>query len=207
MAALASGRGFSLPADPDPLALSAFMTEARKAEPDSYAQLSLSILKLMGKGEYAPEYPDRDPIGHFGLALKDYAHSTAPNRRYSDLVSQRIAKAALAGAPCPFSESDLERLAKLCTAGEDSVGKVERQVNKAAAALILGKRIGETFRATITGAAEKGTWLKLADFPTEGRLVDGAEGLDVGDRLEARLVSADPERGYLDFSRTPRKRL
>jgi VacB/RNase II family 3'-5' exoribonuclease len=198
---LAAARGCALPADPDPLALSTFMASSRRADPASYAELSLSVLKLMGKGEYAPQYPDRDPIGHFGLATKDYAHSTAPNRRYSDLVSQRLAKAALAGAACPYAEAELEEIAKLCTAGEDSVGKVERQVNKAAAALILEARLGETFQATITGAAEKGTWLKLAEYPVEGRLVKGADGLDVGDRLIARLVAADPERGYLDFER------
>lgn len=198
---LAAARGCGLPADPDPRSLSDFMARSRRDDPDGYARLSLSILKLMGKGEYAPQYPDRDPIGHFGLAAKEYAHSTAPNRRYSDLVSQRLAKAALAGGACPYAEPELEAIAKLCTAGEDSVGKVERQVNKAAAALILESRLGQSFPATITGAAEKGTWLKLAEYPVEGRLVKGAEGLDVGDRLEARLVAADPERGYLDFER------
>ncbi len=199
--AIAAGRGRVLPEQPDPKALSRFLADERARDPGAFPDLSLSIVKLLGGGEYYPSFPGREPEGHFGLAVCDYAHSTAPNRRYPDLITHRILKAALDGRECPYSEAELMELGRHCSAREDLVNKVERQVAKSAAALLLSSRIGENFRVMVTGAAEKGTWVRLKDWPVEGRLVLGSQGLDVGDSLQVRLISADVERGYLDFER------
>ncbi len=204
IAAIAAERGRSLPVEPDPKALSAFLSEERSRDPEGFPDLSLSVVKLLGPGEYAPKFPGQGSEGHFGLAVKDYAHSTAPNRRYPDLVTHRLVKAALRGAPVPYSEEELVELGARCSEREDAVNKVERQVAKSAAALLLQGRKGENFRAIVTGAADKGTWIRLRDLPVEGRLARGFQGADVGDHIEAKLVSVDVERGYLDFERVRR---
>ena len=157
------------------------------------------MIKLLGSGEYLAELPEDNPPGHFGLAVKDYVHSTAPNRRYPDLLIQRLLKAALEGKPVPYSKDELDVLAVHCTEAEDAAKKVERQVGKSAAALLLEARIGEQFDAIVTGAAAKGTWVRLLTIPVEGKLVSGFKGLDVGDRTRVQLISVDVQRGFIDF--------
>lgn len=197
---LAAGLGERLPADPDPASLSRFLDRRRAADPDAYPELSLSVLKLLGAGEYTVDLPDQPAPGHFGLAAENYTHATAPNRRYPDLITQRLLKAALAGEPCPYEAAALEELASHCTRKEDDARKVERQVSKSAAALLLADRIGDVFEAVVTGASKKGTWIRTCLHPVEGKLTDGGERLDVGDRVRARLVAVDVERGFLDFA-------
>jgi ribonuclease R len=199
---IAAERGQRLPHKPDSKALETFLTRERKADPLRFPDLSLSVIKLLGAGEYVAELPGQTVPGHFGLAVKDYTHSTAPNRRYTDLVTQRLIKAAIAGKPQPYSDDALEELARHCTEEEDAANKVERQVGKSAAALLLEDRLGEKFDAIVTGAAPKGTWVRLLDLPVEGRLVRGFEGVDVGHRIRVELVEVDVERGYIDFKRT-----
>ena len=201
IALLASGLGDRLPSQPDAAALDAFLTRRRQAAPATFADVSLAVVKLIGRGEYALDLPGGEPPGHFGLAVKDYAHSTAPNRRFPDLITQRLLKSALAGAPLPYSIPELAELAKHCTEREDDATKVERRVRKSAAALLLSGRIGEQFDAIITGASDKGTWVRLFQPPTEGRLERGFQGLDVGDRVRVKLVHTDVERGFIDFVR------
>jgi exoribonuclease-2 len=199
--ALAREHGDPLPADPDPAALDAFLQRRRTADPDNYQDLSLTVVKLLGSGEYVAERPGRAAPGHFGLAVKDYAHSTAPNRRYGDLVTQRLLKAAVAGGSSPYGFDELDTIATHLTTQEDAANKVERQVAKSAAALLLQGHIGEQFDAIVTGASNKGTWVRLCRRPVEGRLVAGVEEVDVGDRLRVRLVSTDVDRGFIDFAR------
>jgi len=199
--ALAAERGSSLPKDPDSMALERFLVAARVADPLGFPDLSLSIIKLLGRGEYVVQLPGEDAEGHFGLAIKDYTHSTAPNRRYPDLASQRLLKAAIAGHATPYRIDELEALALHCTQEEDAANKVERQVEKSAAALLLGKRIGERFDARVTGASDKGTWVRISRPPVEGRLERGYEGLEVGNVLRVELASTNVERGYIDFAR------
>jgi exoribonuclease-2 len=155
----------------------------------------------MGAGEYVVEFPQEAPIGHFGLAVRDYTHSTAPNRRFPDLVTQRMLKAVMAGSSVPYRPEELMDLARHCTEKEDDANKVERQVGKSAAAMLLASRIGERFDAVVTGAADKGTWVRIFHPPVEGRLVYGFEGVDVGHRVRVQLVHTDVERGYIDFKR------
>jgi exoribonuclease-2 len=159
------------------------------------------VIKLLGAGEYIAELPDGDIPGHFGLAVKDYSHSTAPNRRYTDLLTQRLLKAALDGQPGPYPKAELDVLAAHCTEAEDAANKVERQVEKSAAALLLESRIGEQFDAIVTGASEKGTWVRLLSLPVEGKLVQGFDGIDVGDRMRVQLIDTNVERGYIDFKK------
>jgi VacB/RNase II family 3'-5' exoribonuclease len=198
---LAAGSHERLPGEPDARALEAFLTRRRQADPLRFPDLSLAVIKLLGSGEYALELPGQRSDGHFGLAVRDYTHSTAPNRRYPDLATQRLLKAALAGLPAPYSNDELDALARHCTSQEDNAAKVERQVRKSAAALLLASRVGDRFDAMVTGASEKGTWVRILEPPVEGRVVDGFEGLDVGDRLQVKLVSTDVERGFIDFVR------
>ena len=198
---LAAERGTTLPRQPDSKALDRFLVSEKAADPLRFPDLSLSVVKLMGAGEYVLELPEGDATGHFGLAVKDYAHSTAPNRRYPDLVTQRLLKAAMADHSVPYKNDDLEELAKHCTEKEDAARKVERQVTKSAAAILLESRIGERFDAIVTGASDKGTWVRLLNPPIEGRLERGFEGLDVGNKLRVQLVRTDVERGYIDFKR------
>ena len=204
--AIAREQGFRLPEEADSKALEGFLIKAKADDPIRFPDLSLSIIKLLGAGEYVSELPGETAPGHFGLAVRDYAHSTAPNRRYPDLITQRLVKAALAGDPCPYGPEELEELARHCTEAEDAARKVERQVVKSAAALVLEARIGERFEALVTGAAPKGTWVRLLHPPLEGRLVQGFEGVDVGDRLRVELVQTDVDRGFIDFRRVPRRR-
>jgi exoribonuclease-2 len=196
---LAGRYGTTLPADPDSLALAKFLAERRAADPDRFPDLSLSIVKLMGPGIYALDLPGKDPGGHFGLATHDYSHATAPNRRYADLVTQRLVKAALANAPAPYANEALAEIAKHCTEREDAENKVERTVRKTAAALLLRDRIGETFDGIVTGANEKGTFVRIVKPPAEGMVVRNHAGFDVGDKVRVKLVGADPNRGYIDF--------
>jgi exoribonuclease-2 len=190
-----------LPAAPDAVALSGFLDRRHAADPKSFADLSLSVIKLLGRGEYAVELPGQTVSGHFGLAVRDYAHSTAPNRRYPDLITQRLVKAALEGKPVPYPLPELGALAVHCTAQEDAATKVERQVRKSAAAALLASHIGQQFDAIVTGASEKGTWVRIAAPAAEGKLVHGFHGLDVGDRVRVALVSTDVERGFVDFAK------
>ncbi len=198
---IAGEHGGRLPDNPDSKALEEFLIKAKAADPLRFPDLSLAVIKLLGAGEYAAELPGDTPPGHFGLAVKDYAHSTAPNRRYPDLLTQRLLKATLDGKPVPYSKDELDVLAKHCTEAEDAANKVERQVGKSAAALLLESRIGEQFDSIVTGASEKGTWVRLLTLPVEGKLVHGFEGMDVGDRLRVQLISINVERGYIDFRR------
>jgi exoribonuclease-2 len=197
---LASQRGTALPSSPDARALQQFLKTQRASAPDDFPDLSLSVIKLLGRGEYAAEGP-ADASAHFALAAGSYAHSTAPNRRFPDLVTQRLLKAALARQPAPYSLPELTMLAEHCTRQEDAANKVERLTRKAAAALWLADRIGEVFDAVVTGAGPKGTWVRLNRTPVEGRLDHGSAGLDVGDRVRVRLVSTNAQRGFIDFAR------
>ena len=199
---LASSLGERLPEAPSAGALEAFLTKRQKADPTRFADLGLSVVKLLGSGEYAIQVPGQKAEGHFGLAVRDYTHSTAPNRRFPDLITQRQLKAALAGGPAAYGAGELDGLARHCTEQEDSAAKVERQVRKSAAALLLASRIGERFDALVTGAAAKGTWVRILRPSVEGRLVRGFEGLDVGDHVRVELVHTDVERGFIDFARS-----
>lgn len=207
--ALAASHGVSLPALPDALALDAFLSARRAADPAGFADLSLAVVKMLGSGEYVAA-PAVDPgaaqtggneNGHFGLAINDYAHSTAPNRRFPDLVTQRLLKAALAGEPPPYSADQLADIARHCTLQEDNASKVERQVLKAAGAYLLQGRIGDVFDAIVTGAAAKGTFVRISSPLLEGRVVRGFEGLDVGDTARVKLVAVNAERSFIDFER------
>jgi VacB/RNase II family 3'-5' exoribonuclease len=198
---LAARLGEELPPVPDAAALEAFLARRRTADPARFPDLSLSVVKLIGRGEYAVEVPGRSAPGHFGLAVHDYTHSTAPNRRFPDLVTQRLLKAAIAGRAAPYGPADLVALAGHCTEAEDDANKVERQVRKSAAALLLESRIGERFDGIVTGASAKGTWIRIFRPPAEGRIVDGADGLDVGDPVTVELAATDVERGFIDFVR------
>ena len=199
--ALAAGHGDALPAEPDSKALAAFLARRRQAAPDDFGDLSHTVIRLMGSGEYVVDPPGQDAPGHFGLAVRDYTHSTAPNRRYPDLITQRLIKAALAGHQSPYAIAELEQLAAHCTRQEDAANKVERQVRKSAAALVLASRVGERFDAVVTGASPKGTFVRVTRPPIEGKLIAGARGLDVGDRVRVQLTGVDVERGYIDFKR------
>jgi exoribonuclease-2 len=196
---LAGRYGTTLPANPDSLSLAQFLAERRRADPDRFPDLSVSIVKLMGPGIYALDLPGKDPGGHFGLATHDYSHATAPNRRYADLVTQRLVKAALANTPAPYSNDELTEIAARCTEREDAENKVERTIRKTVAALLLSDRIGETFDAIVTGANEKGTFVRTTRPPAEGMVVRNHQGFDVGDKVRVKLVSADPHKGFIDF--------
>ena len=199
--ALAQALGETLPVLPSGEALALFLTKRRLADTERFPELSLSVVKLLGRGEYVLELPDQKIEGHFGLAVRDYTHSTAPNRRFPDLVTQRLLKAAIQGEPPPYTNEELGSLARHCTEQETNADKVERQVGKSAAALLLASRNGEQFDALVTGASEKGTWVRIDHPVTEGKVVRGFQGLDVGDRVRVELVHTDVERGFVDFAR------
>jgi len=200
---LAAERGSKLPQEPDAKALEQFLVSAKAADALRFPDLSTSVVKLLGAGEYVVQFPGGAVTGHFGLAVKDYAHSTAPNRRFPDLITHRLLKAAMAGSACPYENIELADLAQHCTEEEDAAKKVERQVTKSAAAILLQSRIGEQFDAMVTGASVKGTWVRLLHPPVEGRLASGFEGMDVGHQLRVQLVHTDVERGFIDFKRVP----
>jgi VacB/RNase II family 3'-5' exoribonuclease len=198
---LAAGLGAALPAEPDAAALNEFLISRRHDDPARFADLSLTVVKLLGRGEYAMEMPGEASEGHFALAVQDYTHSTAPNRRFPDLITQRLIKAALENRSAPYPREELEQLASHCTQQEDNAAKVERQVQKSAAALLLASRIGERFDAIVTGASPKGTWARIETPCVEGKIVQGDRGLDVGDHVQVVLVHTDVERGFIDFKR------
>jgi exoribonuclease-2 len=199
--ALADSLGARLPPEPSNAALEAFLQQRRAAEPTRFADLSLSVVKLLGRGEYVLDVPGQPVPGHFGLALRDYTHSTAPNRRFPDLVTHRLLKAAMSGRPPPYSPDQLGELANHCTVQEDAAAKVERRVRKSAAALLLSPRVGQRFDAIVTGASPKGTYVRIDHPAVEGKLMRGTEGLDVGDRIRVDLVHTDFVQGYVDFVR------
>jgi len=198
---IAAQHNFQLPAQPDSKALSDFLVKQKAADPLRFPDLSLIIIKLLGAGEYVVELPNQTAPGHFGLAVKDYTHSTAPNRRFPDLITQRILKSTLSGSQMPYTDSELSELAQRCTEKEDDANKVERQVAKSAAAMLLSVRIGDLFDAICTGAADKGTWVRIFQPPIEGRLARGYEGVDVGNRLKVKLVHVDVDKGFIDFEK------
>jgi ribonuclease R len=192
--------GVTLPTDPDAKALSAFLGTRRAADPLRFPDLSLSVVKLLGPGEYVLDLPGpADDQGHFGLAAHDYAHATAPNRRFADLVTQRLVKAAIAKTAAPYSNDELAAIAKQCTEREDAANRVERIARKSAAAILLAPRIGSVFDALVTGVNKDGTYVRLLSPPAEGRVMRGEKGMDVGERVRVKLVSTDPARGFVDF--------
>jgi len=196
---LAGHYGEKLPAEPDAGALNQFLLHRKHSDPLHYPDVSLSVLKLMGPGEYVLVRDGEEAPGHFGLAAHDYTHSTAPNRRFADLVTQRLLKAL--GGKAPYTDDELDAIARNCTLKEDAARKVQRDMIKRVAAVALAGRIGQTFSAVVTGAVPKGIFVRILEPPVEGRLVRGEHGLDVGDRLQVRLLSTDPERGFIDFGR------
>jgi exoribonuclease-2 len=199
---VAAPLGGRLPSTPNSLALADFLKARKAADPDGFVDLSHVIIKLLGPGEYVVDRPGADPPGHFGLAVKDYTHATAPNRRYPDLLTQRLVKSALAGLASPYSLDELDRLAAHCTEKEDAANKVERQVRKSAAALVVRSRVGERFDGVVTEASSKGTFVRVLAPPIEGKIVGGARSLDVGDRVRVQLAHVDVEKGFIDFSTT-----
>jgi VacB/RNase II family 3'-5' exoribonuclease len=198
---LAAAQGVKLPADPDSKALNDFLLKRKAADPDHFADLSLAVIKLVGPGEYILERPGDSPVGHFGLAVQDYTHSTAPNRRFPDIVTQRLIKASLDGKPGPYTDNDLAAIASNCTEKGDAARKVEREMSKRVSAMAMSNRIGETFDAMITGTTPKGTFVRVAQPHMEGLLAQGAQGLNVGDKLRAKLVRTDVQHGFIDFVR------
>jgi exoribonuclease-2 len=197
---LAKDLGDKLPDDPDAIALNAFLTKRRQSNPAKFADLSLAIIKCLGAGEYVAERPGQVPEGHFALAVRDYTHSTAPNRRFPDLLTQRLLKAVLSNQPAPYSDTELPALATHCTEQEGNAKKVERQIEKSVAAMLLGSRIGARFEGIVTGASEKGTWVRIENPPAEGRVVKGFQGFDVGDHVHVQLLHVDVARGFIDFA-------
>ena len=198
---LAAQYGTALPAEPESVALEEFLAQRRKADPETFPDLSLAVVKLIGRGEYTVKDAGAKAPGHFGLAVRDYTHSTAPNRRFPDVITQRLLKAAMAGTPVPYASGQLNALAEHCTTQEDAATKVERQMRKSAAALLLSGQIGDRFEAIVTGVSAKGTWVRLLNPPVEGRLERGMQGLDVGDHVSVKLLSTDVQRGFIDFAR------
>ena len=198
---LAKQYGRNLPAAPDAMALHDFMLERRASDPDHFPDLSLAVVKLLGPGEYILDQPGVEEPGHFGLAVQDYTHSTAPNRRYADLITQRVVKAVLSNDPPPYSDDELTAIARNCTLKEDAARKVERTVRKIAAAILFSDRIGQRFKAIVTGKKPSGTFVRVLDPPVEGMLVRGGRGVDVGDEIDVELLSTNPKRGFIDFGR------
>jgi exoribonuclease-2 len=198
---LAAKQGEQLPADPDSKALNEFLVKRKAADPDHFADLSLAVIKLMGPGEYVLERPGEPGQGHFGLAVQDYTHSTAPNRRFADLVTQRLIKAVLASQPAPYSDAELAAIALHCTLKENAARKVEREMSKRIAAVAMSSRLGETFDAIVTGVTSRGTFVRVLKPAVEGLLAEGQQGADVGDKLRVKLIRTDIERGYIDFVR------
>lgn len=198
---LAAGYGARLPAQPDSKALNDFLTQRKAADPDHFADISLAVVKLMGPGEYVLQRPGETGQGHFGLAVQNYTHSTAPNRRFADLLTQRLIKAAMNGEAAPYTDNELDSTARNCTTKEDAARKVEREISKRISAQAMGRRIGEVFDAIVTGVNEHGTFVRVLKPHVEGMLVHGQQGLDVGDKLRVKLVNTDVQRGYIDFAR------
>ena len=198
---LAAAVGETLPAQADSKALNDFLLKRKAADPDHFADLSLAVIKLMGPGQYVLERPGDPEQGHFGLAVQDYTHSTAPNRRFPDIVTQRLIKAMLAGQPNPYSDAELSAIAANCTQKGDAARKVEREMSKRLAAIAMQRQIGAVFDAVVTGVTPNGTFVRALQPHVEGLLVQGAQGVDVGDKMRVKLVRTDVQRGYIDFAR------
>ena len=198
---LAKELGAQLPATPDSRALADFLAKRKVADPLHFPDLSLAVVKSLGPGEYAVQLPGEQGEGHFGLAVQDYTHSTAPNRRFADLVTQRLVKAALEGKPVPYSVDDLRKIAEHCTERDAAARKVERKMRKVASAVLLKDKIGAEFKAIVTGVTDKGTFARVLAPPVDGRVMRGEQGLRVGEKVMVRLLSVDPERGFIDFAR------
>lgn len=196
---LAKGLQFVLPEEPNAIALRKFLQQQQKLDPIHFPDLSLAMIKLIGRGEYIVAMPGMPSPGHFDLALQDYAHTTAPNRRFPDLIMQRLLKSSFLNIPQPYTASELDSIAVQCTTKEDDAGKVDRRVRKSAAAMVLSTQIGSIFKGIITGSGEKGTWVRLIDPPVEGKLARGYQGLDVGDQVTVKLISVDIAQGFIDF--------
>jgi exoribonuclease-2 len=201
MVELAAHYGDHLPDEADPAALNGFLLRRKQADPVHFADVSLSVLKLMGPGEYVASRPGAEMEGHFGLAAHDYTHSTAPNRRFADLVTQRLLKALLAHQAAPYSDEELDATARNCTLMEDAARKVQRDMSKRIAAVALADKVGQKFAAVVTGVTPKGVFVRISEPPVEGRLMRGDEGVDVGDQIQVTLLSTDPQRGFIDFGR------
>jgi RNB domain/RNase II-type exonuclease C-terminal S1 domain len=197
---LAATQNEKLPAQPDSKALNDFLLKRKAAAPDHFADLSLAVIKLIGPGQYVLERPGDPEEGHFGLAVQDYTHSTAPNRRFADLVTQRLIKALLSSQSAPYSDEELVVIASNCTLKENAARKVEREMSKRMAAVAMSHRIGETFDAIVTGVTPHGTFVRVLQPHVEGLLVQG-QGVDVGDKLRLKLTRTDVQRGYIDFAR------
>jgi exoribonuclease-2 len=200
MVEVAQGLGTTLPAEPNSKALNDFLLAQKKKDPDHFPDLSLTMIKLMGPGEYVLVKPNEPSPGHFGLAVQDYTHSTAPNRRFPDIVTQRLMKALIAKSAQPYSADDLNAIAVHCTLMEDNARKVERDMQKRIAAVVLKPRIGQSFPAIVTGVNKYGTFVRTLDPHVDGMVVQGGKGLDVGDKVTAKLISTDPQRGFIDFA-------
>jgi exoribonuclease-2 len=198
---LAETHGEKLPVDPDSKALNDFLVKRKAADPDHFADLSLAVIKLIGPGEYVLERPGDPAPGHFGLAVQDYTHSTAPNRRFPDVVTQRLIKATLAGQPNPYSDDELSAIAANCTEKENAARKVEREMSKRLAAVAMQNRIGTQFDAVVTGVTPHGTFVRILQAHVEGLLAQGQQGVDVGDKMRVKLIRTDVQRGYIDFAR------
>jgi len=198
---LAATKGGNLPAQPDSKALNDFLLKRKAADPDHFAEVSLAVIKLIGPGEYVVEKAGEPAPGHFGLAVQDYTHSTAPNRRFPDIVTQRLLKAMLAGKPNPYSDAELTAIAANCTQKEDAAKKVEREMSKRLAAIAMQHRVGEVFDALVSGVTKGGTFVRVMQPHIEGLLAQGQQGLDVGDRLRVKLIRTDVQKGYIDFAR------
>jgi exoribonuclease-2 len=198
---LAARQGEQLPPQPDSKALNEFLTRSKAAHPDHFPDLSLAVIKLMGPGEYVLQRPGDASTGHFGLAVQDYTHSTAPNRRFADLITQRLIRAMLEKSPSPYTDEELSAIASICTEKENEARKVEREMSKRISAVVMSDRVGETFDAIVTGVNVHGTFVRVLQPHLEGLLQRGQQGLDVGDRIRVTLIKTDVERGYIDFAR------
>jgi exoribonuclease R len=199
--ALAAQHRYKLPAEPDSGALNGFLKTVQRGDPEHYPDISLAVIKLMGSGEYVVARKGASAPGHFALAVQDYTHSTAPNRRFADMVTQRLVKSVLAGDSVPYGDGDLDAIARNCTEKEDAARKVERRMGKRLAAMALRSRLGQVFKGVVTGNTPNGVFVRIDAPPAEGMLVRGEHGVDVGDVLSVKLVGADPQRGYIDFAR------
>lgn len=200
--ALAKDKGRTLPSSPDVQALRSFLLEQQKLDPLRYPDLSLAVIKLIGRGEYVVGLPEEPSIGHFDLALHDYAHTTAPNRRFPDLIIQRLLKSCFFNRTISYGIKELQAIGETCTHREDDATKVERRVRKSAAAMVMKGNVGEEYQALVTGASDRGTWVRLVSPPIEGKLIEGFQGLDVGDSVKVKLVEVDIEKGFIDFVRS-----
>jgi len=197
---LAKARGYTLPAEPDSKALNEVLLAEKQKDPDHFPDVSLTVIKLLGPGEYVLVKPNEPSPGHFGLAVQDYTHSTAPNRRFPDVITQRLLKSWLTHTTATYSDDQLDAIAQRCTLMEDGARKVERDMQKRIAAVVLHPHIGQTYPAIVTGVNNYGTFVRTLDPHVDGKVVQGGKGLDVGDRVTVKLVSTDPERGFIDFA-------